>query len=88
MGTEPDPDYVPVEPDELSIESQQALLIFSVLPDMVEGMNGIWLGKSFSGIGDIFDFYKIDDRRRVFELLVYIINTYYKQHEKQRERRK
>lgn len=87
MGKEPVPEETPVEPDELSLESQQALLLFSVLPDKIEGMNGIWLGKDFSGIGDIFDFYKIDDRRQVFELLTYIINTYSRHYDQQRERR-
>ncbi len=87
MGKEPVLDEIPIEPAELSIEAQQALLLFSVLPDKIEGMNGIWLGKDFSGIGDIFDFYEIDDRRQVFELLTYIINTYSKYYEQQRERR-
>lgn len=87
MGKEPVEEDVPIEPGELSLETQQALLIFGVLPDKIEGMNGIWLGKEFSGIGDVFDFYEIDDRREVFELLTYIINQYMKHHEKQRELR-
>lgn len=88
MGTDPNPDHIPVEPEDLSYEAQQALLIFSVLPDIVEGMAGIWLGKSFAGIGDIFDFYKIDDRREVFQLLTYIINIYNKYYEQQRKTRR
>ena len=88
MGTDPNPDHIPVEPEDLSYEAQQALLIFSVLPDIVEGMAGIWLGKSFAGIGDIFDFYEIDDRREVFQLLTYIINIYNKYYEQQRKTRR
>lgn len=87
MGRDPVPEDIPIEPDELSFETQQALLIFSVLPDQIEGMNGIWLGKNFAGIGDIFDFYGVVDRRQVFELLIIIINTYSKHYEQQRERR-
>ena len=85
MGKEPVEQDIPIEPGDLSYEAQQALLIFSVLPDKIEGMNGIWLGKEFSGIGDIFDFYEIDDRREVFELLTYIIGQHIKHYEKQRE---
>lgn len=87
MGKEPVEQDIPIEPGDLSYEAQQALLIFSVLPDKIEGMNGIWLGKEFSGIGDIFDFYEIDDRREVFELLTYIVSQYMKHYEKQRELR-
>jgi len=85
MGTEPNPEHMPIEPEDLSLEAQQALLIFSVLPDKVEGMAGIWLGKEFSGIGDIFDLYEIEDRREVFELLTYIIKEYSKHSEQQRQ---
>ena len=87
MGTEPVEEDIPIEPGDLSFETQQALMLFSVLPDKIEGMNGIWLGKEFSGIGDIFDFYEIEDRREVFELLTYIIGQYTTYYEKQRQSR-
>lgn len=85
MGREPVEEHMPVDPSDLSIESQQALLVFSVLPDKIEGMNGIWLGKDYSGIGDIFDFYEIENRREVFELLGYIIRKHSDFYEKRRE---
>lgn len=85
MGKEPVEEDIPVEPGDLSLETQQALLIFSILPDKIEGMNGLWLGKEFSGIGDIFDFYEIEDRREVFELLTYIIGQYNTYYERQRQ---
>jgi len=85
MGREPVEEDIPIEPGDLSFEAQQALLLFNILPDKIEGMNGLWLGKEFSGIGDIFDFYEIEDRREVFELLTYIIGQYSVYYEKQRE---
>jgi hypothetical protein len=85
MGTEPVEKDIPIEPGDLSFETQQALMLFSILPDKIEGMNGIWLGKEFSGIGDIFDFYEIEDRREVFELLTYIIGQYNTYYERQRQ---
>ena len=87
MGTEPVEEDIPIEPGDLSFEAQQALMLFSILPDKIEGMNGIWLGKEFSGIGDIFDFYEIEDRREVFELLTYIIGQYTTYYERQRQSR-
>ena len=41
MGKEPVPEETPLEPGELSLEAQQALVIFGVLPDIIEGMNGV-----------------------------------------------
>ena len=85
MGTEPVEKDIPIEPGDLSFETQQDLMLFSILTDKIEGMNGIWLGKEFSGIGDIFDFYEIEDRREVFELLTYIIGQYNTYYERQRQ---
>ena len=45
MGKEPVEKDIPIEPGDLSFEIQQALLVFSVLPDRVEGFAGLWLGK-------------------------------------------
>ena len=85
MGREPVEEDIPIEPGDLSFETQQALMLFNILPDKIEGMNGLWLGKEFSGIGDIFDFYEIEDRREVFELLTYIIGQYNTYYERQRQ---
>lgn len=88
MGTEPVEEHIPVDPSDLSLEAQQALLLFNVLPDKIEGMNGIWLGKDFSGIGDIFNFYNIDNELDVFEFLTFIIAQYSRFYERQRELRR
>ena len=32
-------------------------------------MNGIWLGKDYSGLGDILVIYEVEEKREVFELL-------------------
>lgn len=60
---------MPIDPSYLSIDSQNALILLSVLRDVFEGMSGTWMGKDYSGISDIMDFYEMENRRRVFELL-------------------
>ena len=69
MGWEVDESQIPKDPSSFSLEVQQALLLYNVLPDIIEGMNGIWLGKNYSGIGDILDIYQIVNKRQVFDLL-------------------
>tara|TARA_R100000030_G_scaffold75563_1_gene58653 strand:+ start:107 stop:442 length:336 start_codon:yes stop_codon:yes gene_type:complete len=69
MGWEVDESQIPKDPSTFSLEVQQALLLFNVLPDLVEGMSGSWLGKNYSGIGDILDIYQIHNKRDVFDLL-------------------
>jgi len=69
MGVEPKEEDIPQDPSTFSIEAQQALQMMNALPDLWEGMNGVWLGKNYNGLFDIFKLYKIDNKREVFELL-------------------
>lgn len=69
---------LPLDLDSLDINSQYAFFIFNMLPDKIEGFNGIWLGKEFAGINDIFDFYEIEDKKDVFEKLLICIREYSK----------
>lgn len=90
MGWEPDEKEMPLEVHNLSYHCQQALRLFNALPDKIEGMNGVWLGKDFSGLTDIMNIYKIDDseKERVFELLQFCIveaSKYYEQKRKLQE---
>jgi len=69
MGWEPNEEDLPQDGSHLSMECQQALVLLNALPDIIEGMNGTWLGKDYSGLSSIMDIYEIDNRRSVFELL-------------------
>jgi len=69
MGVEPKEEDIPKDPSTFSLEAQQALQLLNALPDKWEGMNGIWLGKDYTGLFDIMDLYQITARKDVFELL-------------------
>jgi hypothetical protein len=71
LGIEPTEEDIPVEYDDLSIDVQEALNIYSKLKDEWDGMNGVYLGKSYSGILDIFDILEVpkEDRRIMFDLI-------------------
>jgi hypothetical protein len=77
LGTEPIDSEIPIEYNDLLLEVQEALGIYSKLKDDWDTMNGHYLGKSYSGIGDIFNILEIakEDRRTMFDLIG-IIDTY------------
>ncbi len=54
LGNEPIEDEIPVEFDDFHYEVQQAFIVYRMLRDEWEGMNGIYLGKSLIGIKEIF----------------------------------
>jgi hypothetical protein len=71
LGTEPREEDIPVEYDDLYVDIQEALNIYSKLKDEWDAMNGIYLGKSYSGILDIFNILEVpvEDRRVMFDLI-------------------
>jgi hypothetical protein len=60
LGNEPIEDEIPVEFDDFPYEVQQAFMVYRMLRDEWEGMNGIYLGKSLTGIKEILDVCEID----------------------------
>ena len=68
MGLPIDEKEVPLDMQDLSYNCQQALFLFNVLPDKVEGMNGVWLGKEYAGLMDIMNIYEIDNKKEAFTL--------------------
>jgi len=71
LGTEPIESEIPIDFDDFPIEVQQALLVYRMLRDEWEGMNGIYLGKSLLGIQEIMEAMEIDyqDRKYVITLI-------------------
>jgi hypothetical protein len=61
MGTEPDPDEIPIEFADLPDVVQQALEIYGFLPDRWEGMSATFLGKDYSIAFELFRTYEIVD---------------------------
>lgn len=72
LGTEPIDEEVPVEISELPLEVQQALDIYSKLRDEWDTMNGRYMGKSYTGIMDLFKIIDIPacDHRIMYDILV------------------
>ena len=88
MGVEPKEEDIPKDPSTFSLEAQQSLVVMNALPDNWDGMNGVWLGKDYSGLGDILDIFEITRKREVFELLKICeeeLNKYYSSKRKEQE---
>lgn len=76
MGSEPVDSEIPVELDDLPIEVQQALQLYSLLPDEWDSMVGLYSGKKMQNIKDIFEIWEIEkaDQKLLFSILVTIDN--------------
>ena len=61
LGSEPNPDEIPVEFADLPDLVQQTLEIYGFLPDRWEGMSATFLGKDYSIAFDLFKTYEIDN---------------------------
>lgn len=88
MGWEPREEEMPKDPGFLPLEAQNALLLFNVLPDRIEGMSGSWLGKDLNCLEVVMDIYEIDDRREVLDYLFVVqreYGDYYSKQQKMRE---
>ena len=85
MGLPIDEEEIPLDINDVSYNSQQALLLFNILPDKIEGMNGTWLGKEYAGLTDIMDIYEVDDKKEVLDLLQVCIREASVVYAKQRE---
>ncbi len=91
MGWEPDLTQEPMDVGDLINDFQYSILLYNILPDKIEGMNGVWMGKEFAGLMDIMELYDIPNKRLTFEGLLLCIgeaSKFYEQQRKLNEHRK
>lgn len=71
LNSEPLEEQIPVDYSDLFVDVQEALGIYSKLRDEWDPMNGVYLGKNYSGIKDILELLDVpeEDRKTVFELI-------------------
>ena len=85
MGWEPNLEEIPLDYGSFSMEMQQALSLFGILPDRIEGMSGSWLGKDFSCLNDFMDIYEVEDKRKVLEYILYVQSEYHEHYSEQQK---
>lgn len=64
LGTEPIEEEIPIEFDDFPEEVQEALNIYFRLRDEWDSIGGSYLGKNFTGLGDILDIYQVSIESR------------------------
>jgi hypothetical protein len=69
MGAEPIEEEIPVELSDLHEEVQEALLVYNMLEDNWDSMNGIYMGKNFAGISDILEMQEVEDKKTCYLIL-------------------
>lgn len=60
MGSEPNPDEIPVEVDDLTVQSQEVIEIFNYMPDEWGSMGG-YVGKNLHNFPTIFELFKVPE---------------------------
>lgn len=61
LGTEPKEEEIPVDVDDLPFLVQQCFVIYSLLPDEWDTMNGGFLGKNYSIVFDLMKVYAVEE---------------------------
>lgn len=90
LGTDPKEEEIPIEFDDLIVEVQQALQIYSNLQDCWDYMGGNYIGKNLTGFRDVLEILEVpaSDYRSVYELIMEIdrIRSEVIQQQKQQEK--
>ena len=75
LGNEPDIKEIPRDFGDFPFEIQEALQIFSILPDNWEGMSGTYMGKDYSILPYLMDkIYAVDNKQQTMKFLLMIGN--------------
>ena len=77
LGTEPIEEEIPIEWSDLGELSQTTLTIYQFLADNWEGFNGVYLGKHFNGVSELFDIFEVprDLRQTIMSMLKILDNA-------------
>lgn len=75
LGNEPIDEEIPMDFNEFPNVVQEALNIFSILPDNWEGMSGTYMGKDYSILPYLMDeIFCVEDKQQTMQFLLIIGN--------------
>lgn len=75
LGNEPKAEEMPIDFEDFPKIVQDAIVIYSILPDVWEGFGGTFLGKDYSILPYLTNqVYIIDDHRLLMQILMIINN--------------
>ena len=53
-------------------EVQMAFFVYHLLQDTWDGMNGYYMGKNLTGLGELLDIYEVEDKKTVVFFIKHI----------------
>lgn len=71
LGTEPDPDKIPPDIQDLPESVQTSIIIFNTLGDRVYPEIG-YIGKDYTNLPILFDIYGVEDRELALDVLTFL----------------
>ena len=73
LGSEPIPEEIPASFEDFPYSVQEAINIFSILPDSWEGMSGTYMGKDYSILPYLMDeIFQVDNKQQTMQFLLMI----------------
>jgi len=73
LGNEPIPEEIPMEYGDFPVIAQEAMQIFSILPDNWEGMSGTYMGKDYSLLLYLMDtIFDVVNKQQTMQILLII----------------
>lgn len=76
LGNDPVESEIPVDYNDFPIEIQEIINIYKFLKDEWEPMNGIYMGKNFVGVLEIFNIFEVDNQdRQIYLSLLHTIDS-------------
>lgn len=91
LGSEPIPEEIPADFTDFPFEVQEAINIFTILPDNWEGMSGTYMGKDYSILPYLMDeIFEVADKKQTMQILLIIGRIVMNQHtqaQKERQRK-
>ena len=75
LGNEPIEEEIPADFEDFPYEVQEVIQIFSILPDIWEGMSGTYMGKDYSILPYLMDeIFQVHNKQQAMQMLLSIGN--------------
>ena len=87
LGSEPIASEIPVDFEDLPEDCHNAMQLFNLLPNKIDGFSGYYFGKDFAGLSDIMSILSIDDKYHTLHFLSIMIENTKKQYEAHRSKK-
>jgi uncharacterized Fe-S cluster-containing protein len=69
LNSEPVESEIPVDFDDMCDDVQEAIIVYNMLQDSWDYMNGNYIGKNYAGLFDILEIEHVSDKQLIFKLL-------------------